>query len=46
MKRDANEILIDNNKRMKDMDQTLGNTVNDVQEINMLMGDTNVMLTD
>lgn len=31
---------------MKKMDDSLQNTVNDVSDINEIMGNTNVMLTD
>lgn len=46
MNNNVNEVLVENNQRMKKMDKTLGNTVNDVKEINALMQDTNVMLVD
>lgn len=39
-------MLLDNNKRMRNMDDNLGNTVNDVHEINELMTDTKGMLVD
>lgn len=37
MNNNVNEVLVENNQRMKKMDKTLGNTVNDVKEINALM---------
>lgn len=41
-----NDVLLDNNKKMKSMDNDLGNTVGDVDDINAMLGETNVMLTD
>lgn len=46
MSNNLNEVLMDNNQRMKNMDNSLGNTVGDVKEINNVMMDTNVMLVD
>ena len=46
MSNNLNDMLIDNNKRMKSMDNVLGNTVGDIGEINNVMQDTNVMLVD
>ena len=46
MKNNINDVLLDNNKKMIKMDQSLGHTVNDVSEINTMLADTNVMLVD
>lgn len=46
MNNNVNEILVDSNQRMRKMDDSLGNTVNDVHEINNIMGDTRGMLVD
>lgn len=46
MKQDTNKILVDNNNKMKAMNETLGNTQQDVNQINIIMTDTNSMLVD
>ena len=46
MKNNMNDVLIDNNQKMKSMDADLTHTVNDVNEINEMLTDTNTMLVD